>query len=231
MSKIADFTETLSVIIAEGKGCHCPKHDTCEFAGNPWCRNLVREGDNVNFRQYDEIDIARCAYRDKPGCCWVLDSVEKLATEYLRRGQIHAAPVPSEAVTIFDQNRSIELRFVPLKAYHGIAWLLGDEWVIQVNTGESSGARRHTIFHEAFHIACRNASPAFKRSNLGEKQPFRELVADHFSTCFLMPKEWVEERWLTVQDVKSMAHIFDVSLPAMRLRLRQLGLIARQVSR
>ncbi|MFC1872075.1 ImmA/IrrE family metallo-endopeptidase [Chloroflexota bacterium] len=138
--------------------------------------------------------------------------------------------MPSEAITIFDQSRRIELRFVPLKAHHGIAWLLGDEWVIQVNAGESSGARRHTIFHEAFHIACRNASPSFKRFNLEDKQPFRELVADHFSTCFLMPREWVEERWPTVQDVKKMARIFDVSLSAMWRRLRQLDLIQSHVS-
>ncbi|MFC1872074.1 hypothetical protein ACFLYF_06755 [Chloroflexota bacterium] len=90
MSKVLDFEKTFSIILTEGEGCHCPQHDTCVYAGDPWCRNLATESDNISFRQYDDIDIAPCVYRDKPGCCWVLESVETLATEYLRRGRINA---------------------------------------------------------------------------------------------------------------------------------------------
>jgi Zn-dependent peptidase ImmA (M78 family) len=163
-------------------------------------------------------------YRERPGCCWVLAALETLAMDYLRKGGIHGPPVPSEAITLFDQSRRIELRLVPLKFHHGASWLVGKEWVIHLNARDSSAVRRLTIFHEAFHIACRNANPAFKRFDL-EARPFREILADHFATCFLMPKEWVEEQWLKVHDVRKMARIFDVSKRAMKRRLRQLGLL------
>ncbi len=100
---------------------------------------------------------------------------------------------------------------------------MGGDWVIQLNARESPSARRHTVFHEAFHIALRNASPAFQKFGL-EDRPFRELLADDFATCFLMSREWVEERWPTVQDVGTMADIFDVPISAMGRRLNQLGL-------
>jgi len=229
VSEVPDFERALSIILAEGKGCYCPQRNTCVYAGDPWCRHLTTEGNNIRIRRYNDFNIARCMYRERPGCCWVLDSVEKLAVDYLRRGLIHVPPVSSEAVTLFDQSRRIELRPVPFKAHHGVAWLLGDEWIIQLNAKESPAVRRHTIFHEAFHIACRNASPAFKKFDL-EHRPFRELLADHFATCFLTPKEWVEERWPTVQDIQRIACIFDVSTSAMRRRLGQLGLLERHIS-
>ncbi len=226
MSEIPQFERTLSIILAEGKGCYCPNRDGCAYAIDPWCRrHLVRDGNNVRKLQYSDFYIAHCIYRERPGCCWILDSVEKLARDYLKRGKIHVPPVPSQAIVVFDQRREIELRLVPLKAHHGATWLLGVEWVIQLNVEESPCMRRHTIFHEAFHIACRNASPAFKRFGLVDRKPFREMLADHFAFCFLMPKEWVEERWPMVQDIQSMAHIFDVSMSVMGRRLRQLGLV------
>lgn len=223
MSKSPEFERALSIILAEGEGCYCPHRDACVYAADPWCHHLVSAGNNARIRQYNDFNIAHCIYRERPGCCWVLDSVEKLARDYLKRGQIRVPPVSSQAIAIFDQRREIELRLVRLKAHHGAAWLLGAEWVIQLNAAESPCMRRHTIFHEAFHIACRNASPAFKRFDIEGRRPFREILADHFAFCFLMPKEWVEERWPKVHDVQSMARIFDVSMSAMGRRLRQLA--------
>ena len=227
MSELPEFERALSVILTEAEGCYCPHRDACVYVADPWCRHLVSEGGNVRIRQYGDLNIARCVYRERPGCCWVLDSVEKLARDYLKRGQIDVPPVPSQAIAIFDQRREIELRLVPLKAHHGACWLIGAEWVIQLNAAESRCMRRHTIFHEAFHIACRNASPAFKRFDLTDRKPFREILADHFAFCFLMPKEWGEERWPTVQDVRGIAHTFGVSISVMGRRLRQLGLMQR----
>jgi len=132
--------------------------------------------------------------------------------------------VPSELITAFDKKCEIEVRTLPLKINHGAAWLLGKEWVIYLNAVDSPQVQRHTVFHEAFHIACRNSSPAFRRVDLKEK-PFRDFLADHFATCILMKKQWVEEHWALVRDVQKMAGIFDVSISAMEHRLRQLGLL------
>ncbi len=224
MSQLPEFESLLSVILAEGKGCYCPHRDTCGYADNAWCRHITREGNGIKILEYKDLNIAHCVYRERPGCCWVLAAVEKLAAEYLTTGQVHCPSVASDLITLFDGSRKIEVQLVPLKAHHGAVWLTGEGWVIQLNARESHRVRRHTVFHEAFHIACRNASPAFKRLDL-KNRPFRELLADHFATCFLMPKKWVEERWPAVQNVRKMADIFDVSVSPMRQRLRQLGLL------
>lgn len=224
MDRSDNFNKILSTVLTDARDCSCTEVSSCEYAKNPWCRNLTLDPEKHMFRQYDDFDISYCVYRNRPGCCWVLDSIETLAKDYLKIGQYQKAPVPLEAINLFGQDHDIELRFVPLKAYHGVAWLLGNEWVIQVNSEESKGIQRNTIFHEAFHIACRNASPAFKRMTLGNMQPFRELIADHFATCFLMPREWVKERWETISDIGQMSDVFEVSTAAMTMRLKQLGL-------
>jgi len=169
-------------------------------------------------------NTVRCLYRDRVGCCWVLTAVETLAADYLAREGVHHPPVASGLITVFDESRKIEVRLVPLKAHHGAVWLLGGEWVIQLNARQSRSVRRYTMFHEAFHIAYRIACPAFKKVELIHTS-FNDVLADHFATCFLMPKEWVEERWLTVRDVRTMAGIFDVPITEMRRRLSQLSLL------
>lgn len=227
MGRPLDFEELLSVILAEGKGCECLHRDTCPYSGDEWCHRVVREDSGIRILEHERPDLARCLYRDRPGCCWVLAAVETLAADYLARQGVHRPLVASELITVFDENRKIEVQLVPLKAYHGATWLLGREWLIQLNARESPRARRYTMFHEAFHIVYRKACPAFKKVELSRK-PFSEALADHFATCFLMPREWVEERWPTVQDVRTMAGIFDVPISEMRRRLNQLSLLPKR---
>lgn len=222
-----DFEGLLSVILAEGKGCECLQQHTCPYSGDEWCHRIVREDSGIRILEHERPNAARCLYRDRPGCCWVLAAVETLAADYLARQGVQRPPVASELITAFDESRKIEVRLVPLKALHGAIWLLGREWVIQLNARESRRAKRYTMFHEAFHIAYRNACLAFK-----EVKPshglFTEVLADHFATCFLMPKGWVEEQWPTVQDVRTMAGIFDVPISAMRRRLNQFSLAGKR---
>jgi hypothetical protein len=172
---------------------------------------------------YSDLSIARCMYREQPGCCWVLAAVETLASEYLTNQGINEPPVPSELLGAFDKSRGIDVQFLPLKCFHGAAWLMGDEWVVQLNAFDSPQVRRHTVFHEGFHIACRSASPAFKKVDM-QYRPFRDLLADHFATTILMPKEWVAERVASTNNVHKLARTFDVSVSAMEHRLSQLGL-------
>ena len=54
---------------------------------------------------------------------------------------------------------------------------------------------------------------------------FNELLADYFATCILMPKEWVTEKWVEVEDLDRMAEIFDAPKSAMCVRLKRLGLV------
>ena len=223
MSRPFDFEGLLSVILAQGKGCMCRHRDGCPHVGSEWCHRMAMKNSVTGTLSYESLGIGRCLYRERPGCCWVLGTVERLAAECLARQGVNCPPVASELITVFDERKKIEVRMVPLKVHHGATWLTGGEWVIQLNARESRPVRRYTLFHEAFHIACRTAGPAFNKAELSHR-PFNEVLADHFSTCFLMPKEWVEEWWPMAQDVRKMARIFDVSVSAMRTRLNQLGL-------
>ena len=223
MLRKANFEKLIGIMLDEGQTCECPHKDTCGHKDEAWCRHIIKESNHVEIVGYEDLSISRCMYREQPGCCWVLAEVETLATNYLTKFKISRPPVPSEFVGAFDTSREIDVRTLPLKGYHGAAWLLGTEWVIQLNEIDSPQIRRQTLFHEAFHIACRNASPEFKRRDLKYK-PFRDLLADHFATCILMPKYWVEKLWPGTGDAKKMAGIFNVSVQAMQHRLEQLGL-------
>jgi hypothetical protein len=195
----------LGVILTDSHLCKCRDEDGCPPAGGEWCRTIPTKG-------------------NASSCCWVLADVEKLASEYLTGAGVLGPPVPSELIDIFDGSRKVEVRLVPLKALHGVVWLLRRGWIIQLNSRDPRRVRRYSMFHEAFHIACRITYPAFNRAE-ARHTSFNEILADHFATCFLMPKEWVEEYWPRVQDVRAMADRFDVPLSQMRGRLNQLNLL------
>ena len=155
------------------------------------------------------------------GGCRIMAAVEELANSFLSSAP--KPPVPSSLIHLFDENREIDIRLLPLKTLHGAVWLTDDAWVIQLNAREGNRERRFTLFHEAFHIVCRNASPAFRRNGL-IREPFREALADHFADCILMPREWVLNEWQHTDDVRKMAMLFEVPLIAMKRRLRQLNI-------
>jgi hypothetical protein len=223
MLRDLDSQELLSVILAEGRTCECPHKEGCGNIGNAWCRHIVEKADGGKSFAYRDLSVARCAYRERPGCCWVLATVERMAAGYLDRQHIDRPPAPSSLIEAFDDTRDIEVRLLPLRSLHGAVWLIENEWVVQLNATDSPEERRETLFHEAFHIACRSASPAFRRVDMGQR-PFRDILADHFAACLLMPKDWIEDYAPAIRDTARMARVFDVSVSAMRHRLKQLGL-------
>ena len=154
------------------------------------------------------------------GGCRIMSAVEQLAVDFV--STVSEFPIPSSLIKLFDQTRDIEVRLLPLKTLHGAVWLTDDAWVIHLNSCEGRPERRFTLFHEAFHILCRNSSPAFRRTSLA-RAPFLEAMADHFACCVLMPRELIIREWQNTGDVCRMAVLFDVPLTAMRRRLRQLN--------
>lgn len=214
----------LGVILSDGRHCKCRDEDSCPQAGSEWCHHLVRKDGGARTSKLKLPNARKCLYGDKPGCCWVLADVEELASEYLAGAGVSAPPVPSELIDIFDQSRKVEVRLVPLKALHGVVWPLRRGWIIQLNSRDPRRVRRYSMFHEAFHIACRIACPACDKAEL-RRTSFNEVLADHFAACFLMPKNWVEEYWPRVQDVQGMADRFDVPSVQMKRRLNQLNLL------
>ena len=157
----------------------------------------------------------------------IFPAIEKLAEKHLERGKVNYPPVPIELISSADEDSSVEVRAVHLKACHAGIWRLKEAWVIQLADNCTSARNRFTLFHEAFHIIahCRSKTPPVFMKRGAKQGFFNELLADYFAMCTLMPKEWVIGKWGEVKDLDRMAEIFDVPKSTMWLRLRELGLM------
>jgi len=208
-----------------GDGIHCPIYDHCQgrLRGS-WCPDdnaervsQLLDGKRFNFSDFNFIKQGECSRS--------VELMERLAHRYLRGNGIHRPPVPNELVMLLDTKHDVEIRIIPLKSYHGAIWRVEDRWIIQLKNEDTPAMKRFTLFHEAFHILayCRGV-PVFRQRGV-ETSSFNEGLADYFAICFLMPREWVKERWAEVSDLDKMAKIFDVPKAAMCIRLKRLGLI------
>ena len=163
--------------------------------------------------------------RGKLFCGKVFQLVERLAEEYIGRAGVNRPPVPTEIVSLVDEQHRIEIRQPSLRACHGGVWRLRDKWVIQLKSDDWPTVKRFTLFHEIFHIlAHHRATPVFRKrgSKVGS---FNELLADYFAGCILMPRKWVTEKWVEVKDLDRMSEIFEVEKSLMWIRLREIGLV------
>jgi len=227
--KISKWESELWSYICSGDGEHCPLHDHCQTRQSGRlcvddCKEklsqLLESGNQFNADAYDFIEPLKY---EEMGVVFQL--VEKLAQKKLKRGGVCCPPVPTELIALANGQHPIEIHTLPLKAYHGAIWRLKDKWVIQLQHGGTSATDRFTLFHETFHILAHcGTTPVFRKRGV-RRGSFNELLADYFAICVLLPKEWVKEKWAEVKDVGMMAKIFGVPKLAIRLRLRQLGLI------
>jgi len=211
--------------IGSGNGKHCPILDECPIQSKMgYCFDNLKKrisrllgSKRFCLRDYDFIECRTCGRMYK--------LVEKLALQYLEKGTVSYPPVPTDLISLIDEQRDIEIRPIPLKTYHGAIWQLPDGWVIHLNVNDTNERKRFTLFHEAFHIlAHRKATPVFKRRG-GTKGSFNEAMADCFATCILMPETWVRKAWADVKDLSRMAEIFQVPIQVVCVRLKWLGLL------
>jgi Zn-dependent peptidase ImmA (M78 family) len=215
--------------ISAGDGDNCPIYDHCDLRRRGyWCISDHRkyvEG-MVYLVNNDLIDSHRGGVLRylRPGRIFTL--VEILAQRYLEMGEVSSPPVPDSLIEdIACQTDNIEVRLVPLTAYHGALWHIDDSWIIQLNKNDSHAVRRLTLFHEAFHILAHSCStPVFRKISCS-KGSFNELLAEYFTYQVLMPAEWVKNKWVEVQAPDIMAEIFNVPKSAMATVLRSLDLI------
>lgn len=209
----------------DGKQCpmirHCRNRQTGGYCAND---NLVRmsrlhivDDREFSLRNYNFVRYGTCGRLAK--------AMELLGKRYLKNGGVHSPPVPEELVSLADEQNNIEIRRLPLKAYHGATWLTSEGWVIQLREDDSPIRQRFTLFHEAFHILahCRVTAMFGKRE--ARRGPFNEMLADYFAHSVLMPIEWVDAMWTDIRNLDMMARVFDVPKSAMCIRLRYMGLI------
>lgn len=108
-----------------------------------------------------------------------------------------------------------------------VGWSKG-RWVIALNRDESPVRQRFSLMHEAKHLLDAPFGdvlyPAWGGMSTKDRS---EQVADHFAACLLMPKQWVRSAFFNegVSEPRRLAARFDVSQPAMRVRLSSLGML------
>lgn len=212
--------------VSSGNGEHCPFRLHCRNRHQgQWCPDENKERLSALY------DKKRCALSDcdfvtEGECSCVFPMVQRLAQRYLKKGGISGPPVPCELILLIPEQHKVEIRSLPLKAYHGAIWYLKDKWIIQLNRDDTPGRKRFTLFHEAFHILAHHSqgTPVFRKAG-SPYGSFNELLADYFAVCILLPKEWVVQEWAKCHDFNHMVKIFNVPEPLMCIRLKRLGLI------
>ena len=214
--------------LSECDGTSCPLCGQCQIRlKGGWCisdhkEHLERLLDSTQFdpHNYDFVDHAT------PGRIFQL--IEKLAQKYLKIAGIRCPPVPTELLTVLGKEEAIEVRELPLKVCDGAVWHTEDGWVIYLNAHNTTARQRYTLFHEAFHIASHGATAASSPRET-KTRFFCELLADYFSSCVLMPRQWVMEKWAEVEDLDRMAEMFDVPVREMWVKLRTLNLVRHPI--
>ena len=239
LEKIPKWEAELWSYISSGDGVTCPLYGADKVRHcSEWCFNENKEkfsglhGTHVIGSSSDEneSDVFRRLYEHifprewTPGRIFQL--VEALANKYIKKAKLNQPPVITELVRQFDISPGIEIRPLPLKAYHGAVWHLEDGWIVHLNNEDKPARQRVTLFHEAFHILAHynRTTPTFRKQR-SKGGLFNEVLADYFARCVLMPKEWVKGKWAEVNDLKRMAEIFQVTQVSMWIRLKTMGLI------
>lgn len=97
---------------------------------------------------------------------------------------------------------------------------------IVVNSADSRVRRRFSIAHEYGHLALERTYALRELAPVAHRGAANELehVVDYFAACLLMPSVWVGDAWRSgLQDERSIARHFDVSVLAAAARLRELA--------
>jgi Zn-dependent peptidase ImmA (M78 family) len=159
-----------------------------------------------------------------------LDRLEMLAIAEQQAQRLRRLLGIDDAHITTDQLQSIPgilINEVARLGVSGATRLVGDLWVILVNRDEAPVRRRFTIAHEIKHILDDEAVAHLRKAGGGEAPSWlTERVCDYFAACLLMPRMWVKRAWTTTtQNESDLAALFNVSADAIRIRLRQIGLV------
>lgn len=97
-------------------------------------------------------------------------------------------------------------------------------WKIQIRSEESLIHRRFTVLHEFKHIIDHPVSARLYDERAYVAIGERELIADHFAACALLPAENLKTACTTQADRRELARRFGVGGRQLALRIAELGL-------
>jgi hypothetical protein len=225
--------DDLWYILDKADGIRCGVYSSCQLRiKGDWCLD-----------DHEEYWEARSKFIDSDECSGYLSILSSivyacqkinrlfalvfgLANSYLSTLDDSCLPIPNDLITHDFDGKPIEVRYIPLKAFHGSVWRLKDVWLIQLNSNDCSARQRFTLYHEIFHILAHSrCNPVFKKLDNDRKGRLSEMLADRFSTAILLPGNLVTKVWPTVQDTSQLAKLFEVPQPIALLTVKSLKLI------
>jgi hypothetical protein len=218
--------KTLWELISVSDGMHCPLSTECPTQKRGmWCPEVfVKEILSALDGEDSDMDRYFWVGNEEKPFCKMFDLVEGLAYKYLAKAKVTIPPISMDLIHTFDPDYLIQIREVPLNAYHGAIWHFDHEWIIQIRSYDSIPLKRYTAFHEAFHILAHlRSKPKF--SNMKTDSQFNELLAGYFSACLLMPRNWFIKKWFEFNDVCKLASFFNAPKSAACIRLIRLNLV------
>lgn len=153
--------------------------------------------------------------------------IEALADAFRKRHPVQCPPLEVETlagiagivdITVSDRISGSALLVGGLAGTYGIV----------LNRNEGRVRHRFSIAHEIGHRVIHPDRSAHKfLETIAARTRSRnqvETACNYFAGCLLMPREWVNRRAATAESAGELARVFDVSVPAMRVRLREIGL-------
>ncbi|TCC39390.1 ImmA/IrrE family metallo-endopeptidase [Kribbella sindirgiensis] len=149
---------------------------------------------------------------------------ELQANRLLSLFSITSGAVPSDIVRSLPRIRVV-FEDLPVS---GTSHWSGTHWIITLNKGEAPVRQRFTLMHEFKHIIDHGRAHLLYISNSRYTAAEQaERAADHFAGCVLMPKRLLKGAWTRgLQTSSELARHFDVSIPAVEVRLSQTRLNA-----
>ncbi len=153
-----------------------------------------------------------------------IEDLEQLAWRaavLLRQGSVARPPVTPNVMALLDPDRRLYIKADRL-ARRADHQLVGGAWVVRVNSRLIPPAQRFALLAEGFHIL-REAGML----DLGSRgDPALDWLSRKWAALVLMPERWVRDLWKARdRHVAHTALAFGVSTSAMRIRLRELGLL------
>jgi Zn-dependent peptidase ImmA (M78 family) len=102
--------------------------------------------------------------------------------------------------------------------------------VILVASDEAPVRQRFSLGHELAHVILHpDVDRMLPTTATAAAEVRLEQACEYFAACLLMPRLLVKRAYYDegIQDLASLARLFNVSWVAMRVRMEQLGLVAR----
>jgi Zn-dependent peptidase ImmA (M78 family) len=149
---------------------------------------------------------------------------ELQATRFLKLMDVKHPPVSERLVSELPRVQVERMRGLPAS---GASQWASQRWLVLLNASEPRERQRFSLAHEFKHIVDhRFADLIYAKFPALDRARMIEQLCDYFAACLLMPRPWVKRAYFSgVQSIPELARAFEVSQPAMQVRLNSIGLV------